>query len=95
MAMGNKGDVILMYQNFLENRKVDYDRKLELTEEFHFSDNEEPFKTMIGHILKTGEKQVDRCLKLLNDYVSGNMDNETFEKMDKQFEVKQIYEDKR
>ena len=93
--MGNKGDVILMYQNFLESRKIGYDRKLKLTQEFEFSNDEEPFKTMIGHILKTGESQVDRCLKVLNNYVSGKMDDETFENIDKQFEVKQIYEDKR
>ena len=93
--MGNKGDVVLMYKNFLENRKIGYERKLELAEKFEFSDDEESFKTMIGHILKTGEIQVDRCLKVLNNYVSGNLDVETFRKIDKQFDVKQIYEDKR
>ena len=84
-----------MYQNFLESRKIGYERKSKLAEEFEFSNDEEPFKTMIGHVLETGKSQVDRCLKVLNNYVSGKMDDETFEKIDKQFEVMQIYEDKR
>ena len=95
MAMGNKGDVLLMYMDVLQNRLNSFEAQSEKFENFEFAENEQHFKKMIGDIHVTARNQVKRCLARLEDYSKGDLDEETFEKIDKTMEVRQIYDQKR